>query len=49
MENGLTLNSCFDCIWRSGDECHNYHNLDENGNPDPIHDEPTDCVYFAEE
>ena len=42
----IALSNCFDCIWRRGDECHKH--LDENGNPEPIYDEPTYCSDYAE-
>lgn len=44
MEN---LNSCYDCTWRNSDECHLHR--DENGNPEPIYDEPTDCKDFVKD
>lgn len=42
----IVLSNCFDCIWRRGDECHKH--LDENGNPEPIYDEPAYCSNYSD-
>lgn len=41
------LHSCYECFWRVNDEC--CYRRDENGNPDPVYYEPTDCENFIED
>lgn len=38
------LHSCYNCLWECFDGC--CLRRDENGNREPIYDEPTDCKDF---
>lgn len=38
------MNSCYDCQWECQEGC--CLQRDENGNREPVYDEPTDCKDF---
>ena len=38
------LHSCYDCCWECLDGC--CLRRDDNGNREPVYDEPTDCKDF---
>lgn len=42
----MELHSCYDCAWECLDGC--CLKLDDNGNREPVYDEPTDCADFTE-